>query len=177
MKRDQIIIFVLVGIMIFSAIAFSLPLLLQDDESITSQTTSTEQQDSQADLLNQAAELNEDIPKDRYQPEGDVTELATEDLVAGDGEVVAPGDTVTVHYTGWLAADGSVFDSSYFRGEPATFSLNGVIEGWSEGMVGMKVGGERRLIVPSEMAYGPSGTGSIPANADLIFEVQLIGIE
>ena len=86
-------------------------------------------------------------------------------------------DTVSVHYEGTLI-DGTVFDSSIQRGEPATFPLNGVIPGWTEGLQLMKVGDKFRLFVPSDLAYGPSGAGdAIPPNAVLIFDVELLEIQ
>jgi len=114
---------------------------------------------------------------DRFLPEGPVTTLVTEDLGVGTGQAAAATDDVTVHYTGWLATDGTVFDSSVERGQPATFPISGVIKGWQEGIPGMKVGGKRRLVIPADLAYGPDGTGGIPPNSALVFEVELIGIE
>ncbi|MCH7811554.1 MAG: FKBP-type peptidyl-prolyl cis-trans isomerase [Chloroflexi bacterium] len=94
----------------------------------------------------------------------------------GDGETAASGSSVTVHYTGWLA-DGTVFDSSVARGQPATFPLNGVIQGWQEGIPGMQVGGKRRLIIPPDLGYGEGGAGGIPPNSVLIFDVELLATE
>lgn len=108
-----------------------------------------------------------------------VTGLVIDDRVDGDGDAVQPGDTVSVYYTGALVSNGVVFDASSRHGpDPATFSLNGVIAGWTEGLVGMKVGGQRRLLIPSDKAYGPAGTpdGSIPPNADLVFDIELVEI-
>ena len=103
------------------------------------------------------------------------SELEIEDAVVGEGEeAVKTGATVVADYVGMLALDGTVFDS----GQAISFSLNNVIVGWQEGLVGMKVGGVRYLIIPASQAYGASGSGaSIPPNADLIFRVQLVGIE
>jgi FKBP-type peptidyl-prolyl cis-trans isomerase len=86
---------------------------------------------------------------------------------------------VVVHYTGWLE-DGTLFDSSITRGEPFSFTLGtgGVIPGWEEGLLGMKAGGVRQLIIPPDLAYGESGAGdTIPANATLIFDIELLEIQ
>lgn len=98
------------------------------------------------------------------------------DIKAGDGKSPASASSkVTVHYSGWLK-DGKLFDSSVTRGTPATFALNGVIRGWTEGLANMKVGGIRRLEIPYALAYGEPGRPGIPAKADLIFEVELLAV-
>lgn len=101
------------------------------------------------------------------------------DIETGEGqEATGPGQTVIVHYTGWLE-DGTKFDSSKDRDDPFSFPLGVgfVIKGWDEGVVGMKVGGKRKLTIPSEMGYGTGGAGDlIPPNATLIFEVELLEI-
>jgi FKBP-type peptidyl-prolyl cis-trans isomerase FkpA len=96
--------------------------------------------------------------------------------VEGTGPSPTATDRVTVHYAGRLA-DGTEFDSSYSRNAPATFPLNGVIACWTQGVAQMKVGGKATLVCPPDLAYGPSGTGPIPPNATLTFEVELLGIE
>jgi FKBP-type peptidyl-prolyl cis-trans isomerase FkpA len=106
----------------------------------------------------------------KKQPSG----LETWDAKEGNGDAVKPGGTVTVHYTGWLT-DGTKFDSSVDRGQPISFPLSGVIKGWQDGIPGMKPGGVRRLKIPADLGYGARGAGrSIPPNATLIFEVELI---
>ena len=98
------------------------------------------------------------------------------DHIEGTGDSPRMDQQVTVHYTGTLAADGKKFDSSIDRGSPATFPMNGVIKGFSEGLSTMKVGGKRTVYIPSDIGYGPGGGGPIPPNADLIFEIELIAI-
>ena len=99
------------------------------------------------------------------------------DLREGSGASPGASDTVRVHYTGWLRSDSTQFDSSYERDRPATFPLNRVIEGWTEGVQSMQVGGERQLVIPPELAYGQRGRRSIPPGATLIFQVELLGVK
>ncbi len=104
--------------------------------------------------------------------------LIIEDVQIGEGQEARPGQIVTVHYTGWLT-DGRKFDSSKDRHDPFQFHLGGqeVIAGWDEGVVGMKIGGTRKLTIPPHLGYGPRGAGGvIPPNATLVFEVELLGL-
>lgn len=108
--------------------------------------------------------------------------LEYEDTVIGTGDLASKGQSVTVHYTGWLYQDGqqgSKFDSSKDRRDPFVFSLGAgmVIRGWDEGVAGMRVGGTRVLIIPAALGYGARGAGGvIPPNATLKFEVELLGV-
>ena len=104
--------------------------------------------------------------------------LQIEDVKVGTGDTAETGKTVSVHYTGWLT-DGKKFDSSKDRGQPFEFPLGGgrVIKGWDEGVAGMKVGGVRKLTIPSSLGYGSRGAGgAIPPDATLVFEVELLGV-
>jgi len=107
-----------------------------------------------------------------------VSELIITDEVEGSGDEVTAGATVTAHYVGVSASSGDQFDASWDRGAPISFPLNGVIQGWSEGLVGMKVGGRRTLVIPGDMAYGanpPPGAGIAP-NETLVFTVDLVDV-
>lgn len=117
---------------------------------------------------------------------GSVAELQRIDLVDGTGTVAAPGDEVSVHYTGWIYDEsapeqrGAQFDSSRERGTPITFRLGAgrVIRGWDEGVAGMRVGGRRVLLIPAELGYGRRGAGgAIPPDASLVFEVELMEVD
>jgi FKBP-type peptidyl-prolyl cis-trans isomerase FkpA len=105
--------------------------------------------------------------------------LQYEDIQEGTGVAAKSGDSVSVHYTGWLTS-GKKFDSSHDRNRPFDFQLGAgrVIKGWDEGVAGMKVGGKRKLQIPPALGYGARGAGSsIPPNAELIFEVELLKIQ
>ena len=114
-----------------------------------------------------------------------MTELIKTDTNLGEGAEAQPGQTVIVHYTGWLFDEnaegnkGQKFDSSLDRNDPFAFPLGGgrVIKGWDEGVAGMKEGGQRTLVIPPEMGSGPRGAGGvIPPNATLVFEVELLAV-
>ncbi len=105
-------------------------------------------------------------------------DMIIEDVVIGTGAEVKAGDTVSVHYIGTLQ-DGYEFDNSNKRGEPFEFVVGAgrVIKGWDEGLLGMKVGGQRILVIPPEMAYGKDGIGPIPGNATLVFAINLLEVK
>ena len=107
-----------------------------------------------------------------------VAELEIVDIEVGTGEEVPVGATITAHYTGALVKNGIIFQSSHDFGEAITFPLDRVIAGWTQGVPGMRVGGVRRLIIPSEMAYGSvRAAANIPPNSDLVFDIELVAIE
>jgi peptidylprolyl isomerase len=119
----------------------------------------------------------EGTPLANCEPIKSVPELVSIDLVEGDGAVVPEKATITAHYTGALCKDGTIFQSSHDFGQPATFGLHQVIAGWTKGVPGMKVGGTRRLIIPSAMAYGSvRAAANIPPNSDLVFDIELVAI-
>ena len=110
----------------------------------------------------------------------DVDHLVIEDLKVGTGDTAMPGKKVSVHYTGWLAKTGEKFDSSRDKNHPFDFRIGAgqVIKGWDQGVEGMKVGGKRKLTIPPRLAYGPEGRPpTIPANATLVFEVELLDVQ
>lgn len=199
MDKQRAIIILLVSIMVFSVIGFTLILILDDGSSPNQQQQDIAELQEEFEAQQEAERLAEeqaeeivaqcapipssgsaqalDLPE-VFIPDGDVTELGQTDLVVGDGAEVQPGDCIVAHYHGTLATDGSVFDSSYERGEPARFPLTGVIGGWQEGVPGMKEGGVRRLVIPSELAYGVNGSPPIIGpNADLVFVVEVVRVE
>jgi len=113
-----------------------------------------------------------------YGKKNKVAELEIIDTVVGEGEEVPEDATITAHYTGALCTDGTIFESSHDSGRPATFGLHQVIDGWTKGVPGMKVGGTRRLVIPAEMAYGQRrASATIAPNSDLVFDIELIAIQ
>lgn len=114
-----------------------------------------------------------------YKPTGTVTQLDTTDLEAGTGATAKKGDCLVMKYQGNLASDGTIFDENYSKAQALQFTLGSgqVIAGWDQGLVGMKVGGTRRLAIPATLGYGATAQGSIPANSDLVFIVKLLKIQ
>ncbi len=104
------------------------------------------------------------------------TELTIRDITVGDGAEAVPGAKVRVHYLGVEFSSGEEFDSSWNRGESIEFPLRGLIQGWQDGIPGMKVGGRRELVIPPELAYGPAGGGHRLSGQTLIFVIDLLGV-
>jgi len=113
-----------------------------------------------------------------FTPVDQVSELQIIDTAEGTGDVVQEGATITAHYTGAICKTGVIFQSSHdFGSQGISFPLSGVIQGWTQGVPGMKVGGTRRLVIPAAMAYGAqSPSANIPANSDLVFDIELVSI-
>ncbi|MDE0573745.1 FKBP-type peptidyl-prolyl cis-trans isomerase [Demequina sp. B12] len=110
-------------------------------------------------------------------PDADApTELVSQTLIEGEGDVVESDDYLVVNYSGWLWSDGTSFDSSWDRGTPAEFSLTSVIEGWTEGLAGHTVGSQVLLVIPPEMGYGDEDSASIPGGSTLVFVVDILGV-
>lgn len=171
-KGTRFFIIFMVAAFAFSSLAFSGLVIWQlsqsDDQNDNSAATSSE--DLQKQLQDQLDQQN--------KAEG--AEVESTDIKVGEGAEAVAGKEVSVHYTGTLKSDGSKFDSSVDRGEPFTFSLGQgqVIQGWDQGVVGMKVGGKRKLVIPAALAYGEqSPSPAIPPNSDLVFEIELLEVK
>jgi FKBP-type peptidyl-prolyl cis-trans isomerase len=173
-KRDRVfaLTFAVLFLVTSGALTFAVvwQAVADSRKSDTSQTADT----SQTTKPKEGKQLQGTQLQD-FTPVSEVSELQKIDLKEGTGDEVKPGDTVTVDYTGAVAATGIIFQSSLDMGQPISFGLDQVIKGWTDGVPGMKVGGTRRLVIPAEMAYGstpPPGSG-IPANAPLVFDITL----
>ena len=165
--------------------AFGAALFLITSSALTIAVVMTMVQQSKDNKANNKQETNKvdnskklaGTPLKDFTPVPQITELKTEDKSPGNGQEAKATDTVTVLYTGALAKTGIIFESTQDSGQPATFPLNQVIKGWTEGIPGMKVGGTRRLYIPAALAYGAqSPSPSIPANSDLVFDVTLLKV-
>jgi FKBP-type peptidyl-prolyl cis-trans isomerase len=175
-KRDRF--FALFGAALFLVTASALTIAvivngMSHKDDTGDKTTDNSSQSTKSDSKQLAGTQLEN-----FTPISDIPELKTIDTVQGTGQEVKAGDTVTVDYTGAVAATGVIFQSSLDSGQPVSFPLDQVIKGWTNGIPGMKVGGTRRLLIPADQAYGatPPGGSGIPANADLVFDVVLHSI-
>lgn len=128
----------------------------------------------------QAGTNEETLPAPEvFKPTGEVTELQTTDLTEGTGAAAKNGDCLVMKYYGTLASDGTMFDENFTKPDSFAFTLGTgqVIAGWDQGLVGMKEGGERRLVIPPALGYGEQEQGAIPANSTLVFQVKLLRIQ
>lgn len=172
-KRDRIFALVMALAFLMTTVGVSVALIIQVVQE--GRNKSSEQLTADTTTKNTNPNALQGKNMDSFTPIAKIEKLEAIDTKPGDGDVVKAGDTVTVDYTGAVAATGVVFQSSLDTGQPISFGLDGVIDGWKEGMPGMKVGGTRRLLIPAVQAYGanpPQGSG-IPANADLVFDIVL----
>lgn len=172
-KAQRVFIIVIVLAFVVSSLGVS-GLVIWDLAKGDKSSDNSQQADS-AEIQKQLEQL-----QSQQQNNQEAGKLESTDIKVGEGAEAVAGKKVTVHYTGTLKSDGSKFDSSVDRGEPFTFTLGvgQVIQGWDQGVVGMKVGGKRKLVIPAALAYGDqSPAPSIPANSDLVFEVELLGVE
>lgn len=165
-KSTRIIIWVIAIVMAGGFIGSYFLLIIQNDQAKNPPAAQTASQAGSATPVDPTA----------YKVQGKVDKIQITDLTTGTGAEVKPGDTLTVQYKGTIAQTGAKFDSSYDRGEPATFALSDVIQGWQQGMPGMKVGGKRRLLIPASLGYGAQAQPGIPANSDLVFEIELLNV-
>lgn len=149
-----------------------------DDAATTTSTTVGAATETTAEV-NEFLEAAEERGKPTLEATDPVEELVVTDDVEGTGTEVQAGDVVTAHYVGVSASTGEEFDASWNGGQPISFPLTGVIPGWSEGLVGMKEGGRRTLVIPADLAYGdtpPPGSGIAPGET-LVFTIDLVAVE
>lgn len=169
---------------LFAATLFLVSSLAFSGLVIYQMVQSNKQNSSQEDAVKKLQEAQKNSSKgkkmDNFAPVASVPELQKIDIKEGTGAEAKPGDTVTVHYTLALAKDGLIIETSKDSGQPIPLSLTkgSVIDGWVQGVPGMKVGGTRRLLIPAALGYGATGApqGGIPANADLVFDIELVNI-
>jgi FKBP-type peptidyl-prolyl cis-trans isomerase FkpA len=164
---QRVVILALVVAFVLSSVSFSGLVIWQLVKDKNKNNSTADIQKQLQDQLNQ-------------QQNNQGGSVESTDITPGTGAEAVSGKKVTVNYTGTLKSDGSKFDSSYDRNQPFSFTLgNGeVIKGWDQGVVGMKVGGKRKLVIPAALAYGASSpSDKIPPNSDLVFEVELLNVE
>ncbi len=170
-KRQRVFALTAAVIFLVSSLAFSGVVIYQMITQSKKTDTPTNQQQAPANS-------SKGKKLDNYTPVASVPELQKIDTKEGNGAEAKVGDQVTVHYTLALAKDGIILETSKDSGQPIPLTLasGSVIEGWVQGVPGMKVGGSRRLLIPSKLAYGEQGApqGGIPANADLVFDIELV---
>lgn len=169
------------GILLSIAVmTLALAVVRSETSILSSETTNMQDQSAVAVVATEddGGNVLRETLKDSMTNDGELVKLIIDDIRIGTGDVVQQGDTVVTHYIG-RTRDGVEFDSSYARGQTFEFTVGGgkVIEGWEKGLVGMKVGGQRVLVIPAEMAYGNRQVGPIPPNTPLVFAVELLEIK
>jgi FKBP-type peptidyl-prolyl cis-trans isomerase len=174
----------LASMFLITSVAFTAIIIWESAQQDKDQTTQNSIQQALQEQTNQEGEnMLKGTPLANFTPvTTTVGELQIIDLVQGTGEVVPEGATITAHYTGAYAVNGEVFESSKDNGQPATFPLSGVIEGWTKGVPGMKVGGTRRLVIPGPQAYGEAPEGYVPGSTSrplgpLVFDIELVSLQ
>ena len=181
-NSQRITIFVIVGVFFVTSLGSAVFALYdaatKKDKPADAQTASIQKQieDLQKQQGNETQNKEGKLEGTKlasFTPIAKVDSLQIIDTVVGTGAEVKQGGTVTAHYTGALVKDGTIFQSSKDSGQQFTAPLTGVIPGWQQGIPGMKVGGVRRLVIPASLAYGEQATGNIPANSDLVFDIEL----
>jgi FKBP-type peptidyl-prolyl cis-trans isomerase len=184
-KTHRVGSFVLALFLIISTVGAVLLVVFQSQQQ---DEQNSAQEDAQNSLNESEQSTNENATPEEGKLEGTqlagytptdqrITELKYEDLVEGSGAEVLASSTVTADYTGALATTGIIFQSSLDTGQPFTAPLSNLIQGWQQGMPGMKVGGTRRLFIPANLAYGATGQGNIPPDSDLVFDIVLISVQ
>lgn len=176
-RKDRAVAWFFAIIFIVSSSALTIIVILtmiQDNNQKNAAKSAETTNQQEAKPVDPAKQL-QGKPLAGFTPIASIPELQKIDTTPGTGKEVKAGDTVTVDYTGAVAATGIVFQSSLDSGQPAQLSLNQVIEGWKQGIPGMKEGGTRRLLIPAALAYAgtPPQGSNIPANADLVFDVTV----
>lgn len=173
-KTQRLITLILAILFLATSVGFTILVIAEmnkDDEPTIANESSNQNQEGSMDL----GKL------DNFEPGDSVPTLQVITLMEGTGAAVKSGNTVSIHYTGALVSDGSIFDSSVSRGEPFKTLIDptaNLIEGWKQGIINMKVGGKYRLLIPSNLGYGEMGSPPvIPANSDLVFDIEIISID
>lgn len=175
-KLEAVGIFLCIGVMAFA-------LFIMQIDTKTKALSLVESGTQKASTIDSSGKVNSDKElkttlADSFDLSGNLNRMVIDDVILGTGSAVKDGDTISVQYVGTFQ-NGQQFDNSYTKGTPFTFTVGAgrVIKGWDEGVVGMKVGGKRILVIPSDLAYGAQGAGPIPANATLVFAIELIEIK
>jgi FKBP-type peptidyl-prolyl cis-trans isomerase len=175
--RDRIFAGFGAALFIMSACALTIAVVVSSLDKKNNPSSQTDQTAASCEASASIAAASLSLPE-VFKPEGSVKSLEKTDLEAGSGATLKSGDCVQVKYYGTLAKDGTVFDENFDKPTGFQFQLGqgGVIPGWDQGLVGAKVGGIRRLVIPATLGYGAQANGSIPANSDLVFVVKILKV-